>query len=288
MKKYLLFVLALAVALSIGAPAMAKQGASVGVSFGLLSNAGQLANTIVDDGLSVDLANPAAAGAYDTLTLIEAEDSLSDAKTKGTITDLKTSGPMSAMSFGLQARYDAFNFFFARLGFDYSFKVMGGETSWKKAGVEQSQTWDYSDMSIPLTLGINLPLADGKANVYFGFTVAYMSGEWSVELKRNYMNSVTTFGSLVVSPAIAAGVKEKVTFEQSGMGMGYIIGVDAEVHENVNIFVEIETLVNAGMNEYKVKSAAMNAVGITLFNKYTVIGGSYMKFGAKYNLGFAM
>ncbi len=42
MKKVLFILVALAVAMSFGAPAMAKQGLSAGIGFGLLSNAGQL------------------------------------------------------------------------------------------------------------------------------------------------------------------------------------------------------------------------------------------------------
>jgi len=287
MKKFYVVLLALAVAFSFGTAAMAKQGLSVGVGLGLLPNAGSLGNTIVDDGLETDLANPLAPVGYDTLILVEAEDSLCDQRKYGGITDLETNGIMNAMSLGLQVRYDAFGYFFAKTGFNYSFKVMGGETTWKKGGVKQSQTWDYSDWSIPVTLGINVPVADGKVNVYLGLTAAYMSGEWSVELERNYMRSVTTFGSGMVSPAIAAGVKETVKFEHSGIAMGYLLGIDAEVYENLNLFIELDSMTSAGMNEYTVKTPQMRAVGITHFNKFTVIGGSYLKFGARYNLGFA-
>ncbi|MHB8089664.1 MAG: porin OmpL1 [Anaerolineaceae bacterium] len=293
MKKYLFILLALAVALSFGAPAMAKQGLSVGFGLGLLPNAGSLGATIVDDGLGSDIADPFLGGAYNTLNLVEAEDSLSDQYRKGQLSSLETNGPMSAMNIALQARYDAFNYFFARLGFGYSFKASGGETTWKKTGsaYKQSQTWDYSDWSIPLTIGINVPVAEGKVNVYLGFTLAYMSGEWTLELKRNYMSDTAGAGTGVgenLSAAIVGGVKETVGFQHSGIGMGYLLGVDAEVYENVNIFIELDAMVATGMEQYDVENATFRAFGITKFNKYTVIGGQYMRFGAKYNLGFAM
>ena len=111
MKKVLFILVALAVAMSFGAPAMAKQGLSAGIGFGLMGNAGNLGGTICDDGLTQNVGiSSAAAGALETnvggaaagftsaygipsgagvigghmdeLTLVEAEDSLRDSQKK--------------------------------------------------------------------------------------------------------------------------------------------------------------------------------------------------------------
>ncbi len=55
MKKVLFILMACAIAVSFGAPAMAKQGLSAGIGFGILGNAGQLGGTICDDGLTQDV-----------------------------------------------------------------------------------------------------------------------------------------------------------------------------------------------------------------------------------------
>lgn len=292
MKKFLFIVLAMAVALSFGAPAMAKNGLSVGFGLGFMPNAGSLANTIVDDGLTQSL-SPAG---YDEVTLVEAEDSLRDSESAGAIKDLEISGPMNAMDFGLQIRYDMFKFFFVRTGFNYATKIMGGQTTWKKAGstVEQEQKWGYSHWAIPLTLGINIPIAEGKYNVYLGFSIAYMSGGWKLEMTRNYFNSVTGALGTGLTNAITMGgldpdgASETVEFKIKGIGMGYLLGVDAEVINNLSIFLEVESLVFTKMDQYEVEHVGLRNAGVVRFNKYTVVGGSFLRVGAKYNLGFGV
>jgi len=116
MKKYLLIVLALAVALSIGAPAMAKQGLSVGASFGILPNAAGLGSSIATDGLDKDIDMDATGNTtgYDTLTLIPSEKSMLDDQTSGKLKDVNVNGPMTAMDMGLVVRYDLLGYLFVR------------------------------------------------------------------------------------------------------------------------------------------------------------------------------
>jgi len=293
MKKFLFIVLALAVALSFGAPAMAKSGLSVGFGIGLMPNAGSLGSVIVNDGLTQDVD---LGFGFDKVILVEPEDSLGEAKNAGTIKDLETSGPMSAIDFGLQVRYDMFKFFFVKTGFNYATKVMGGQTSWKQATetVKQEQKWGYSHWAIPLTLGLNLPMADGKSNFYLGFSMAYMNGGWELEMTRNYFSSVTgTAGSYLTDGLINGGARpngttETVEFKVKGIGMGYVLGADAEVIDNLSIFLEVESLVFTKMDQYEIKDAPLRAKGLVRFQKYIVVGGSFLRIGAKYNLGFGV
>ena len=67
--------------------------------------------------------------------------------------------------------------------------------------------------------------------------------------------------------------------------MGYLLGVDAEVYENTSIFLEVESLATVGYDEYKIKDDGFVAASITHFNYPSLIGGSFIKFGAKYFIG---
>lgn len=235
----------------------------------------------------------------DTLTLIEAEDSLRDDQKKGLISNVKTNGAMSALDIQLQVRYDFLGYLFARTGLNYAFKISGGETTWRGSdGKNQSQTWDYSHLIIPITVGLNLPIGE-KYNAYAGLTGAWMQGGWSVDLQRSYMSSATGYAKAGIvaqgafggpTAALTTGLttqKEKIEFETSGVSFGYVLGFSAEVYQNVNAFVEIESLVFADYNRYDVSNAGFRAAGITHFNKYVVVGGTTMRFGATYNFGFA-
>ncbi len=71
------------------------------------------------------------------------------------------------------------------------------------------------------------------------------------------------------------------------MSFGYVLGFSAEVYENVNVFVELETMVLADYDTHKVGDAGLVAAGLTQFTKYTVVGGNFLRFGATYNFGFA-
>ena len=70
--------------------------------------------------------------------------------------------------------------------------------------------------------------------------------------------------------------------------MGYVIGVDAEVYENTSIFFEYESLTLAEIDTYNIKNSFFKAEGINTLSYTSVLGGSFIRFGAKYNLGYAM
>ncbi|MBP7583201.1 MAG: hypothetical protein KBA61_04150 [Spirochaetes bacterium] len=215
---------------------------------------------------------------------------------------------MTALDIQLQVRYDFLGYLFARTGLNYAMKFSGGETTWKgRDGQKQSQTWDYSHLIIPITVGLNLPIGE-KFNAYAGLSMAWVSGGWSVELSRTYMSSSTGYaGGLIVASGALQGdatkgafggvaaylggqqtrAKEKIEFETSGVSYGYVLGFSAEVYQNVNAFVEVESMVYADYNRYDVSNAGFRYAGITHLNKFVVVGGSFVRFGATYNFGFA-
>jgi len=291
MKKTNVIFMAFIIAMAFSANAFAKQGLSGGIGFGLVGDAASMGATILTDGL--DNAADAHAGTgnqtlgYDEVVLIEAENGLEDQQTAGAITDLETSGVMSALKIDAKVRYDI-SYFFAELKFNYAFKIMGGDTTWKAAGVEQKQEWSYNAWAIPVVLGINIPVAEGKANIYAGLQLGYMSGSWGVDVTRTYLSSTTGALQAGVSNAMTllgqSKMEEEIKFEASGLGIGYVIGVDAEVYENISLFFEIDSMTCAAMDEYKVKDAVLNAVGVTHFNYPAVIGGTSLNLGVKYHI----
>ena len=308
MKKYLVVALALAVALSLGAPAMAKDGLSTGVGFGLKFDNNNLGSAILKDGLE---------RSGSTADVIIAENQLTVMENKNMIKDLEANGAMSAADLALNARYDFLGYLFARLGYNYNWKVMGGDTSWKYTassgiaaydayisgtnplavnleGAKASQEWDYSAWAIPLTVGLNLPIAEGKFNVYIGLGVTYASGEWSAKivepasvfgvlLGSNVTLSPAQVGALATNPAI----KETVKFDYAGWGLNFLVGFDAEVYENISVFIEWENQYVAGMSDaVELKTAsAITALGTDQIAYPVVPGGQILRFGAKYFIG---
>lgn len=299
MKKASILFMALAIAIAFSSSAFAKQGFTVGIGFGFFGDAAGMGGTILDDGLSksynstaVNALNPAiTAQGYDEFTLIESEQGLLDQQTSGDITNVKTGGAMTAVNMDLKLRYDIF-YFFAETGFQYSMKAMGGETSWVAGGVKQEQEWDYSHIMVPFTLGINVPVMDGKVNVYAGFTLSYMYGGWNVKLTRSYLSGEMDDTGTTLAEAITGGwamagltsITEKPEFKVHVLGMGYKIGIDAEVYKNVLVYFEINAIGGAKIKQYNVKDATMVASGVTHFNYTAILGGTSFNLGAKYRI----
>lgn len=283
MKKFLLIVLALAVAFSFTAPAMAKNGLSVGFGLGLKPNLGNLGDTIADDGLEGANAHPIWGKMIpDEKTLLVLDD-------MNVLKDVKTSGAMSGIDFAINVRYDIMNVFFARTGFNYTTKVMGGKSEWtygpNSGGLATAGDgfleWKYNSWTIPFVLGINIPVLDGKANFYAGIGFSYSKGGWSVEME----DTLAAYG--LGLPAQHA--KEKVEFEVSVFAPMYLIGADAEVANNLSIFIEWETVLAMAYSDVEMlkTSYAQSALGNDRLAYPIVIGGSIIRIGAKYSLGFA-
>jgi hypothetical protein len=230
---------------------------------------------------------------------------------------------MQGLNTALRVRYDFLNAFFARVGFVYDMQISGGETSYKfgsnaayylaasmlgapsgnvaaltnltaaLAGINNgkvTQTWTYGYWSIPVTIGINVPISDGKYNIYAGLGITYYSGFWQLEMEVPAGYSVnnllvnTQTGS--VSGSIAAADKEKVKFEISGFGFNYSIGASAQVYQDVSIFIEWEATIAAGMSDsVKLKSDAGKwAFGADNVYYPVNLSTSLLRFGASYRL----
>jgi len=297
MKKFFVVLFALTLAVALSGDVFAKNGLTVGAGLGAKFNAGQLADTISNDGLE---------RAGTSSDVILPENSLEVLKSRGLITNLETCGSLTAVDFAINVRYDMFNFLFARLGFDYNRVLFGGETTWEYTatasgalqlagipaalantviGAEHSQKWGYSAMAIPLTVGFNLPVNDGKINFYLGFGLTYARGGFDVEVEGPTVAWVIYTGDAAL--AVPGRSKQKVEFMTSAIGFNYLLGMDAEVYENLAVFIEVESQLVAGMSD----GESLNAQGDAILDtpkiaKIQVPGGQIFRVGAKYYLGF--
>jgi len=293
MKKANILLLACAVMLAFSANAFAKNGLSVGIGIGLKPNLNNLGDTIADDGLDGSESHEIWGKAIvDEKTLLVLEE-------KGLIKDLETNGAMSGLDLALKVRYDFLDKFFVSTGFNYTMKIMGGETEWKYdtltglalsanvsavngnsiIGKTASQTFESSAWGIPLLVGINVAAMDGKVNFYGGLGLNLSSGKWSVEIK---------------TPDIAFGIDattdstEEVEFSYMGIAPMYAIGVSAAIVEGIEVFIEWETVLGVGYSDVEDLETTVGAVALgTDQLAYPVVtGGSILRVGATYMLPF--
>lgn len=303
MKKVLFFLLALAVAFSLSAPAMAKDGLSFGVGLGTKFDPNSLADTIMKDGLERTGSNADVLIPENTLTVM---------KHYHIIRDLKANGNMMTLDLAANVRYDFLNALFIRLGVNTCNVVAGGETSWKftqlaaaavvgaggalDTGGVMSQKWNYNSTAIPLTFGVNLPIADGKYNFYAGLGVTWARAWWSIEVTAPFggyaVAASDAYGATVVKYGASAGlavfrVQERLTFRSKGsLGLNFLVGADASIGGPLSLFVEFENQYVAAMSKaIAVKSHQAVMLLDTATLAYPVVaGGQVLRLGLKYAL----
>lgn len=303
MKKVLFFLLALAVAFSFSAPAMAKDGLSFGIGLGTKFNPNDLGSTIMKDGLERTGSNN---------DVLIAENTLAVMKHYHVIRDLNANGNMMTLDLAANVRYDFLNALFLRLGVNTCNVVAGGETSWKftqlaaaslvmaggalDTGGTMSQKWNYNSTAIPLTLGVNLPIADGKYNFYAGLGVTWARAWWSIEVTAPFggyaVAASGAYGEAALIYGAAAGlalqrVQERLTFRSKGsIGLNFLVGADASIGGPLALFVEFENQYVAGMSKgIAVKSHQAYMLLNTATIAYPVVaGGQVLRIGLKYAL----
>ncbi len=320
MKKYFLILLALAVALSFGAPAMAKDGLSADLGFAYNANGAGMAKTIVKDGEEGQgngLFGDVLLGENSMLAIKKNKSALGPL-----ISKVNTDSSMSGLSTTLRARYDFLNSFFVRLGFTYDKQIGGGNDSftiannvgtpgvdgistylilkqgvaagaasaWATAlaGKKVTQQWTYASWAIPATVGINVPIADGKYNVYAGIGLTYISGYWQIEAKmpQGYIVADYNNSGAIDATDLAAAVagKESLKFESSGFGINYTLGATAQVVDQVSLFIELDSTVAGGMSDSVKLKTNQGKAAFGLDNVYYPIdlSSTLIRFGVSY------
>lgn len=283
---------------------------SVGFGIGAKIDANRLGETIATDGLDAAAPRiqvlPGFEGAGDPVpelafldqAVITSENTLVVFEDLGLISNLQQGGAMVALDIAVNVRYDFLDALFVRLGFNYNFKVSGGETTWDSPLGSHSQLWDYSAMAIPLHFGVNVPIQEGKYNVYAGLGLTWASGGFDLELKapagwyyvaangadlgsNPFGNDEN--GNLV--PATLGEINESNSIRDSAIGVGYIVGADAEIANNLNILIESETQYVAKMSEataFNDQNAAF-AFGAPKLAYPAIPGGTILRIGVKYH-----
>lgn len=298
--------MAAALVAGMASTAAAKDRLSVGFGFGYKIDANQLGETISTDGLDAAAprfqvlpgfespADPVPELTFLNQSVIVPENTLTVLQDLGQIDDLEAGGAMVALDLAVNLRYDFLGFLFARVGFNYNTKVLGGETSWTSERGSHLQKWDYSAMAIPVTVGVNVPILDGRYNVYAGVGATWASGGFELELKApdgaffaaanrdTPLDFDPETGGL--APGRVGAINEKAAIEGSAIGLGYVVGMDGQIVDDLSLFVEAETQYVAKMSAAVAFSDPNSArvFGSDKLAYPAIPGGQIIRIGVKY------
>jgi len=315
MKKVLVVMLAMAIAISFGSMAMAKNGLSVELGLAYNPNGADMGATILKDG-----EEGAGTGLFGDVIVSENQFlAVKKSKILGAplIKSADDDGAMSGINTTLRVRYDFLDAFFVRLGFVYDQQIAGGDDSFKitdnvgllaayvtskgvnsaaniawggaLAGGKITQKWTYGYWAIPVTVGINVPVTE-KFNLYAGIGLTYYSGYWQLKEKvpQGYMiGDYDRDGDKDTTDlAIAAAGKEKVKFEASGIGINWTVGASVVVYQDISIFLEIDTTMAADMSDSEKLKTNQGKMAFSSDNIYYPVSLStqLIRFGASYKL----
>jgi opacity protein-like surface antigen len=305
MNRLVRLAVAAVIVAGMASAAAAKDRLSVGLGFGYKIDANQLGETISTDGLDAAAPRfqvlPGFEGSGDPVpelafldqSVIVPENTLTVLENTGEISDLKPGGAIVAMDIAVNLRYDFLDVLFARVGFNYNTKIAGGETSWTSDRGSHLQRWSYSAMAVPVTVGVNVPLFEGKYNVYAGVGVTWASGGFELELKAPEgaffaaANSPAAFGADDagnLAPGRVGAIDEKAAIEGSAIGLGYVIGMDGELIEDLSLFIEAETQYVAKMSAAVAFSDpdSGQVFGSDKLAYPAIPGGQIIRIGVKY------
>jgi len=316
MKKLLVVMLAMAIAISFGSMAMAKNGLSVDLGLAYNPNGADMGATILLDG-----EEGAQTGLFGDVIMSE-NSFLAVKKSKilgaPLIKSADDDGAMSGINTTLRVRYDFLDAFFVRLGFVYDQQIAGGDDSFKltdnagllgtyvttQKGVDNSanlawgtalaggkitQKWTYGYWAIPVTVGINVPVTE-KFNLYAGIGLTYYSGYWQLEEKvpQGYMIGDYDHSGTInaIDLGAAAAGKEKVKFEASGIGINWTVGASVVVYQDISLFIEIDTTMAADMSDSEKLETNQGKMAFSSDNIYYPVSLStqLIRFGASYKL----
>lgn len=315
MKKLLVVMLAMAIAISFGSMAMAKNGLSVELGLAYNPNGADMGEIIMKDGEEGQ-----ENGLFGDVVMSENQFlAVKKSKILGAplIKSADDDGAMSGINTTLRVRYDFLDAFFVRLGFVYDQQIAGGDDSFKitdnvgllaayvtskdvnsaanlawgtaLAGGKVTQEWTYGYWAIPVTVGINVPVTE-KFNLYAGIGLTYYSGYWQLKVKapQGYMiGDYNRDGDINATDlALAAAGKEKVKFEASGIGINWTVGASVVVYQDISLFLEIDTTMSADMSDSEKLKTNQCHMAFSSDNLYYPVSLStqLIRFGASYKL----
>ncbi len=249
---------------------------AIGLTAGVVADMSQLGSAITNDGV-VDLNTESLASTtgIGKLLMPDKDCALQSYSSEGTnaeplrvIDDYEEGGPLIGLDTGMYVMYDTTPHldlpFFVRLGFDYAFKISGGEQMLKLGpGPDQvadssdfaqpsefnfeggtiKTTWNSSWMEVPLTFGVILPVMDlGK--VYGGVGVSWFRGGFSIQVDadKKYAAFLTSYDENVYSDAenlmVTEPINETIEFMTYGISFNMLLGLEVFLSENAAATVE--------------------------------------------------
>ena len=191
------------------------------------------------------------------------------------------------------------DYFFVRISFQYTQKVLGGQTTSSVLGIEwYNLKWDYHAINIPLNLALRVPFGESTA-FYMGGGVNYSAGGWDVGGKNLGDIPTTLVGALPgVGPHGALTVRDPITGVAQGggvyaealklhavaFGLNFLTGIEKRLETGNKIFFEIDVLLTAKQSTTMLRSqGGINS--LAPFAAYPVVlGGTRYTFGYKFAL----
>ena len=302
-----------------------------GATFGIVADMSGLGSAIADGGV-VDLnPNSLASNANIPMLLMADKDmALLNYSAQGTnavplqiVNDFQEGGPLIGLDLGFYAWYDLLHHLkvpvFFRLGFDYSFKISGGEQKMVLGpGPDQIATagsfpiipggfeggsvainWNSKWMEIPFTVGVCWQFGK-RAKIYGGLGLSWFHGGFSIDVAANdkYVAFLTSYpgqDALMITESL----KENITFTTYGISVNMLLGFEIFVWRDLAVTVEyymggtMQTVFADKEFSTTAKEVMTMAVGgpdaasfdtqyVERFAYPDLVGGSMFKFGVKY------
>lgn len=214
---------------------LAKNGLSVGFGAGYNTDAGNLNGLIQERGIPN---NGDGGGGGPTIPngpglLVMSETALNNNVTNN-YSNHGDYAISESVDLNADLRFTFLKYFFIQTGFNYDFHF-GVHQEFEYTGgpnANVSQEWKYGFWQIPSFIGINIPIHRDKGNIYFGAGAGYYNAFWEIKLDTD--DSYFLDNTLVTySP-----VHDSLRFESDGVSAVYLIGADAEVWNNLFVYLE--------------------------------------------------
>lgn len=174
------------------------------------------------------------------------------------ITDVKYEPNTATVGFdfGLNGTYDM-GFFFIRADFRRETLVAGGENTFDQTGmlmygytgdtgsysIKQAQTTAGAITSIPVYLGVNIPVMNGKIFAGMGYGYYMADATLTLDLSGTYLDAMDAYMAGVNTSLAALGGlsstkvdrKGELSYSTTGTGVEYLLGYQSKISDNLSL-----------------------------------------------------
>lgn len=152
--------------------------------------------------------------------------------------EYEPNGSTIGFDFGLNATYDM-GFFFLRADFRRETLVAGGENTYEESGaafsggnVLREQTTSGAITSIPVYLGVNIPVMKGKVFAGIGYGYYMADASLTLDVSGSYIDAQDAQLAALGGSFDRQGVLE---YSTSGTGVEYIMGYQSKITDNLSL-----------------------------------------------------